>query len=163
MTKFEDTVVKAKGALPDVTPTPPGFKTQSTAHDLKARLNWGEPGLTIVDVRDRDAFNDEHITGALPLPVDDLGQAAQLRLLKGRDIYVYGSDDQQTATAASAIRQAGFDRVSELKGGITAWKEIDGAVDGSTVIEVPPPGAYNVLSRLKEHAEVKAKERAMER
>jgi hypothetical protein len=30
-------------------------------------LAWGEPALSILDVRNRDAFNYERITGAMPL------------------------------------------------------------------------------------------------
>jgi rhodanese-related sulfurtransferase len=39
---------------------------------LKKRLDWGEPALTIIDVRDREAFNTSHITGAVSLPLSQL-------------------------------------------------------------------------------------------
>jgi rhodanese-related sulfurtransferase len=39
---------------------------------LKERLDWGEPALTIIDVRDRDAFNISHICGAISLPLNEL-------------------------------------------------------------------------------------------
>jgi hypothetical protein len=36
-------------------------------------MEWGEPALTIVDVRPRDQFNDSHILGAIDFSLDQLG------------------------------------------------------------------------------------------
>ena len=35
------------------------------ASELIARLRWGQPALTIVDLRDRPTYNHHRITGAL--------------------------------------------------------------------------------------------------
>jgi rhodanese-related sulfurtransferase len=164
MANTEDAIKTAKEKLPNVTPTPPGLHAQATAHELKSRLNWGEPALTILDVRDRDSFNDYRIQGAMSMPMDTLADVAKSSLELKRDIYVYGSSDEETASAANVLRQAGFHRVAELKGGLSAWKEIGGSVDGRTSVEEPPtPGAYNVASRLKEFSEEKAKEKRQDR
>jgi rhodanese-related sulfurtransferase len=163
MANLEDTIKTAKDKLPDLTPTPPDLHQQATAHELKSRLNWGEPALTIVDVRDRDSFNAYRILGAIAMPLDALADRAQNSLEKKRDIYVYGDNDSETAEAANLLRQSGFTRVAELQGGLTAWKEIGGPVEGTATKDDPPsPGAYNVGSRLKEFAAEKAEERSME-
>ncbi len=154
MDNIQDSIQKAKDALPNVTPTPPGFKSASSVHDLKSRLEWGEPALTIIDVRDRDTFNDSHILGALPMPVEELVDRAQPALNPVRDIYVYGESEEQTAQAAAKLRQAGFSHVAELKGGLEAWKQIAGPTDGVVDAQQEPgPEAYNLFSRLKHHAE----------
>ncbi|PSN12432.1 rhodanese-like domain-containing protein, partial [filamentous cyanobacterium CCP5] len=44
---------------------PPELSSKATVQDLKTRLDWGEPALTIIDVRDREAFNLLHIQGAI--------------------------------------------------------------------------------------------------
>lgn len=157
----QNAILTAKSKLPNVTPTPPGLHSQATAHELKSRLQWGEPGLTILDVRDRAAFNEYRILGAMNMPVDALQNAAHHSLQFDRDIYVYGNSDEETAEAAGVLRQAGFQRVAELKGGLNAWKEIDGSIDGTATNTEPSEGAYNVVSRLKEFAEERAKERQM--
>jgi rhodanese-related sulfurtransferase len=159
MENIQDALVDAKGKLPNVTPTPPGFHSQATVHELKSRLQWGEPGLTILDVRDRNAWNECHIQGAMPMPLDTLPDAAKPSIPVERDIYVYGASEEETTRAASALREAGFRKVAELKGGLEAWKEVYGALDGFTVTGRPSEGAYNVVSRLKEFAEERAKER----
>ena len=70
MKNLQDTIVEVKEALPNLTPTPPSLKAESSAYDLKSRLEWGGPALTIVDIRDRETFNEGHITGAVPMPMD---------------------------------------------------------------------------------------------
>ncbi len=163
MENIQDALVNAKDKLPNVTPTPPGFHNQATVHELKSRLQWGEPGLTILDIRERNRYNECHIQGAMAMPVDTLPDAALFSLPVERDIYVYGDSDEETSRGASILREAGFRRVAELKGGLNAWREIYGALDGFTVTGRPSEGAYNVVSRLKEFAEERAKERQQDR
>ncbi|AFZ15209.1 Rhodanese-like protein [Crinalium epipsammum PCC 9333] len=151
--KVADSIKGAKDNMPEVTPTPPGMKSQSSVEDLKSRLEWGEPAFTILDVRDRETFNDGHIMGAMAMPVDQLVDRAKSSLEPSRDIYVYGETDEATASAASSLRQAGFECVAELKGGFAAWKAIGGATEGVSESRTPA-GAddYNVVSRLQDEA-----------
>jgi rhodanese-related sulfurtransferase len=158
---LQDAVVEAKDRMPNVTPTPPGFHSQATAYELKSRLNWGEPGLTIVDVRDHDAFNDCRIQGAITMPMPDFLEMAKTALLPKRDIYVYGASDEETTSAANMLREAGFSRVAELKGGLNAWREINGAVEGIATNTLPSPGSTNVADRLKEFNQMKQREKQM--
>lgn len=108
----------------------PEVKTTSNPSDLKKRLDWGEPGLTIIDVRDREAFNESHIMGAISLPTAELVARASYNLEKVRDIYLYGNTDEETAAAASQLREAGYKNVSELKGGLAAWKASKYQIEG---------------------------------
>jgi rhodanese-related sulfurtransferase len=158
---LQDAVVAAKDKMPNVTPTPPGFHSQATAYELKSRLNWGEPGLTIVDVRDHDAFNQCRIQGAITMPMPEFLEMAKTALLPGRDIYVYGASDEDTASAANMLREAGFSRVAELKGGLEAWRELNGPVEGVATMSPSSPGSTNVSERLKEFSNMKAKEKQM--
>ncbi|MCY7321825.1 MAG: rhodanese-like domain-containing protein [Phormidesmis sp. CAN_BIN36] len=151
---LDDLIKDAKEALPNITPTPPDLKTASSVYDLKSRLEWGEPALTILDVRPREVFNDSHIMGAMDFPVSELVTLAKNSLEFERDIYIYGANEQETAQAAAMLREAGFRAVAELKGGLAEWKAIggstEGAVDGS---QEPGEHAYNVVSQVKHHQE----------
>jgi rhodanese-related sulfurtransferase len=125
MSEVEDTILKAKDKLPEVTPTPPAQQMpQSSAQALKDRLQWGEPAFTILDVRDRTTFNQSRIMGAMPMSIDELPDRAKASLELNRDIYVYGENDEQSAQAAAKLREAGFERVSELRGGLAAGKQL---------------------------------------
>lgn len=153
MKKVEDTILDAKQALPDLTPTPPGLKAQSSASELKARLENGEPAFTILDVRDRDSFNDAHIMGSMSMPMDELVGRAKASLQPTRDIYVYGEGDSQTAQAANMLRENQFLCVSELKGGLPGWKAIGGPTEGRIEAQTPPgPEGYNPISEAKNEA-----------
>ncbi|MGF1495443.1 MAG: rhodanese-like domain-containing protein [Elainellaceae cyanobacterium] len=105
-------------------PNPPALTDRSRVYDLKARLDWGEPALTIVDSRDRIQFNTEHIMGAVAMPLETLVSMAQANLEVDRDIYIYGETDDETAEAAAKLRTAGYLNVSELRGGLSAWKAV---------------------------------------
>ncbi len=99
-------------------------------HDLKSRLEWGQPAFTIVDVRDRLSYNQGRISGAIQIPLDDLARRAKSALHAERHIYVYGADDQQSAHAAQMLKAAGFAEVSGIPGGLLAWKSVGGATEG---------------------------------
>lgn len=108
------------------------FKSQSSPEELRTRLRFGRPDLTILDVRDRKSFNREHISGAIPAPLNQLPGLVRSILEPDRDIYLYGKSDQETTLAANKLRSAGFNRVSELVGGLPAWKAVDGSTEGYT-------------------------------
>jgi rhodanese-related sulfurtransferase len=109
---------------------PEAIQDRSNVESLKNRLDWGEPALTIVDVRDRTAFNTSHIMGAIAMPMQELVTQARASLELIRDIYVYGETEEQTAEAASQLRAAGFQHIAELVGGLAAWKRAKYPIDG---------------------------------
>ncbi|MEL6136791.1 MAG: rhodanese-like domain-containing protein [Cyanobacteria bacterium J06628_6] len=113
-------------------PKPDPLKSSSQVYDLKTRLDWGEPGLTIIDIRDRNDFNESHITGAISLPLPELIQRVRQVLEPNRDIYVYGNTDTESA-AAEALRQAGYASVASLRGGVAAWKAVGFPVERGMV------------------------------
>ena len=159
MPDVEQSILNAKDQLPNVTPTPPRQQMpQSSAQALKDRLQWGEPAFTILDVRDRTAFNASRIMGAMAMPMEDLSHRASDSLEPRREIYVYGESDEQTAQAANQLRQSGFPNVSELRGGLAAWKAIGGPTEGSAETGYDSSSAeYNVKARLEKHAAVTSK------
>lgn len=113
---------------------PEPLKAQSLVYDLKKRLDWGEPALTIIDVRERDAFDVSHISGAISLPMNELVSRALNNLELERDLYVYGSTDEQTADAAARLRTAGYQNVAEVKGSLTAWKANNFPIEGNSAV-----------------------------
>ncbi|NJL81354.1 MAG: rhodanese-like domain-containing protein [Nostocaceae cyanobacterium CSU_2_110] len=144
----------ANNPLENIIPSqPPVDQRKSDVYTLKSRLEWGEPAFTILDVRDRQTYNEGHIMGALPMTMDGLGDTAAQSLAKSRDIYVYGASDTDSAQAAQALRSKGFENVSELKGGLSAWKAIGGPTEG-IVESMTPAGKddYNVVDRMKDQA-----------
>jgi rhodanese-related sulfurtransferase len=107
-----------------ILPAPPPLRAKSLVYDLKARLDWGDPALTIIDVRDRHPSHTSRIQGAISIPLSELADRALTSLELTRDIYVYGETDEETASAAAVLRAAGYQNVSELRGGAAAWKAV---------------------------------------
>lgn len=153
MADIQDAIQNVKQALPNITPTPPSLKPESPAYDLKTRLEWGEPALTIIDVRDRAAFNQSRITGAVSVPLEQFLEFAQANLEPKRDIYIYGESDEQSLQAAQLLRSAGFSSVAQIMGGLTAWCEVGGSTEG--VQETGEQSTkINVASQLKNQQEL---------
>ena len=113
---------------------PEPLKAKSLVYDLKKRLDWGEPALTIIDVRDREAFNTSHISGAVSLQMNELVSRVSNNLELERDIYIYGPTDEQTADAAAQLRAAGYQNVAELRGGLAAWQANSFPIEGSFAV-----------------------------
>lgn len=109
------------------------LRAMSRVYDLKARLDWGEPALTIVDVRQRTDFYFSRISGAVSMPLSELVKQAQATLAPSRDIYVYSDTDEEAILAAEQLRQAGFANVSALQGGLPAWKAMGYPVEKGAV------------------------------
>ncbi|NJL46514.1 MAG: rhodanese-like domain-containing protein [Leptolyngbyaceae cyanobacterium SM2_5_2] len=103
-------------------PKPSPLQPESRVYDLKERLDWGEPALTIVDVRDRLEFNQSHVTGAISIPAESLLETATRCFELDRDIYLYSNTDDEASIAAEQLRAAGYACVSVLRGGVAAWK-----------------------------------------
>jgi rhodanese-related sulfurtransferase len=117
-----------------IIPTPTPLKPKSRVYDLKARLDWGEPALTIIDVRDRQEFAINHVMGSVNLPLAQVVDLALLNFELTRDIYICGDTDEEIAEAAAALRSAGFTSVSEVQGGVPAWKAVGYPVEASRLM-----------------------------
>lgn len=109
------------------------LRAKSRVYDLKTRLDWGKPALTIIDVRSRSEFHFSHILGAIHMPASELTKRAPITLELDRDIYLYSDTDEETAAAAAQLRQAGFRNVSELQGGLPAWKAMGYPIEKGVV------------------------------
>ncbi|MEY3300533.1 MAG: hypothetical protein RLZZ597_3793 [Cyanobacteriota bacterium] len=103
-------------------PKPSPLRPESRVYDLKERLDWGEPALSIIDVRDRSDFSASHVTGAISIPAHQLLETAHRCFEPDRDLYIYGNTDAESKTAAEQLRAAGYISVSILRGGVAAWK-----------------------------------------
>jgi rhodanese-related sulfurtransferase len=109
---------------------PDAIAHNSEVEVLKNRLDWGEPALTIIDVREQSAFNASHIMGAIAMPIAELVSRAQASLEFVRDIYVYGESEEQTIEAAEQLRNVGYQNIAELIGGLTAWEKAQYPIEG---------------------------------
>jgi glyoxylase-like metal-dependent hydrolase (beta-lactamase superfamily II)/rhodanese-related sulfurtransferase len=98
---------------------------QLGAEDLRAKLA-GSAAPLLLDVREPDEFDGElgHIPGSRLLPLKEVSAgAAALAASKDQEIVVVCRAGVRSATAAAILTALGFERVSNLKGGMLEWNE----------------------------------------
>lgn len=88
--------------------------------EAKRRLDAGDARL--VDVREPDEWRAGHVAGAIHIPLGTLASRASA-LPKDREILVICRTGNRSALAQERLEQAGFTRVTNVEGGVTAWAE----------------------------------------
>lgn len=92
-----------------------------SAGDFEERRN-DIGGLQLVDIRNPGEVEHGTIPGAVTIPVGQL--PSRLDELDGQaPTVVYCAGGYRSSVAASVLRQAGFDDVSDILGGYGAWQE----------------------------------------
>jgi glyoxylase-like metal-dependent hydrolase (beta-lactamase superfamily II)/rhodanese-related sulfurtransferase len=92
--------------------------------ELKLRLESQGHDLVLLDVRERDAFEEGHIPGARLLPRGQLELRVNQELTDPtRRILAYCEFGRISTLAAATLRQMGFQGAVALDGGMKAWRE----------------------------------------
>lgn len=95
-----------------------------SVQELKARLDAGEP-LRIIDVREPHEWEIAHIEGAELIPLGQILERMN-ELDTAEEIVLMCRSGARSAKALHQLRQAGFRKLKNLKGGVIAWaQEID--------------------------------------
>jgi rhodanese-related sulfurtransferase len=87
--------------------------------ELESRLNSGDVPF-MLDVREPEELTDGLIPGSVNIPMDDLGRRLG-ELPKDRDIVVICHLGQRSAYVTTQLEALGYDRVTNLSGGVDAW------------------------------------------
>ncbi len=92
--------------------------------ELQGRVAAGNPELVVLDVRERDAYEEGHIPGARLLPRGQLELRVNTDLPDPtRRILVYCEFGRISTLAAATLRQMGFSGAAALDGGMKEWRE----------------------------------------
>jgi adenylyltransferase/sulfurtransferase len=89
--------------------------------ELKARFDRKD-NFVLVDVREPHEWQIARIPGAKLLPLSELPKRAG-ELNKADDIVVHCKSGVRSAKAIGILREAGFTRLTNVKGGILAWSD----------------------------------------
>ncbi|MCQ6282227.1 rhodanese-like domain-containing protein [Bacillus sp. EB600] len=87
--------------------------------DLKKELN--DKNKQFVDVRTPGEFKGNHIRGFKNIPLNQLAQKADIELLKGKEVIVICQSGMRSQKASKILKNLGFTKVTNVKGGISAW------------------------------------------
>ena len=91
-----------------------------SVHDLDMRLRQGN-GLTVLDVRTDKEWDEGHIDGALHIHGGTLQERVG-EVPKGKPVAVVCGSGYRASIASSFLQRDGFESVSNVIGGMSAWK-----------------------------------------
>jgi len=94
--------------------------TQVNAESAREMIE--DPGIAIFDVRTLPEFRSGHVKGAIPIPVAEIdGKIGSLASYRDRQVLVCCLSGARSMTASRVLRKNGFNRVTNLKGGMNDW------------------------------------------
>ena len=97
---------------------------------LALRRDAGEP---VIDVREPDEYEDEHVPGAILIPLGDLADRVD-EVPRDRPVLIICKSGARSRRAAEFLIEQGFD-ATNIAGGTLAWIE-----SGRAVVEGLEPG-----------------------
>jgi len=90
-----------------------------TVEQLKAKIDKGDD-FFLLDVREPNEYQICRIAGSTLIPLGELAQRTG-ELDRNKEMIVHCKMGGRSAKAVSLLQERGFNRVSNLKGGILAW------------------------------------------
>jgi molybdopterin/thiamine biosynthesis adenylyltransferase/rhodanese-related sulfurtransferase len=109
---FQDIMAEARKDVHEITP--------QQVNDLQT--NNGKSHV-LLDVRESDEWRQGHLEGALPLPRGFLEIKVETTIPdKNAPIIAYCAGGVRSLLAAKAMKEMGYQNVSSMSGGYTAWK-----------------------------------------
>ena len=83
---------------------------------------YAEQKAVIVDVRDDSEWNEQHIPGAIHIPLAQLnGRISELKQYKDTPVITQCKAGGRSAKALEVLKSVGFTKVYNMDGGIMAW------------------------------------------
>jgi len=99
---------------------PQNSSSQLEISPAQAKLEI-QKGAMLLDVREPDEYSVGHISGAVLIPLGELGLRLQ-ELPKDRLIIVQCRSGSRSAQGRDLLLKKGFTNVTSLSGGILAWQ-----------------------------------------
>lgn len=88
----------------------------------EAASMFTEKKAIILDVREDNEWNEQHIAGAIHIPLGQVGaRLNELAQYKNDTVIVQCRSGKRSAKAADILQSSGFTQVYNLTGGIIAW------------------------------------------
>ncbi|WHY58822.1 rhodanese-like domain-containing protein [Peribacillus simplex] len=97
-----------------------GIKNINAA-ELKAELS-NKGNKQFIDVRTPNEYRGNHIKDFKNVPLSELGKRAQ-ELSKDKEVVVICQSGMRSSNACKALKKLGFKEVTNVKGGMSSWRE----------------------------------------
>ena len=91
---------------------------------MAIRLMNNHDDALIIDLRTVADYKGGHIKGAKNSPLSDFAKGVEsYSSYKDKQVLVYCNSGNTATRAIKLLKKAGFEKISNLDGGIAAWKE----------------------------------------
>ncbi len=88
------------------------------------RLMNNNSDMLILDTRTKDEFAKGHIKQAINIPLSELkDNVDKLQKYSGKPVLIYCNSGNTSQKAGRILQLSGFSDISNLAGGVLAWKE----------------------------------------
>ncbi|MEW6178789.1 MAG: rhodanese-like domain-containing protein [Chloroflexota bacterium] len=111
----------AGGALVWLTNRPAADASLPREISVAQAAQLREEGAFVLDVRQPEEWNEVHVPGATLIPLDQLASRIN-ELPKDQEILVICRSGNRSQAGRDILLQAGFEKVTSVSGGITAWR-----------------------------------------
>jgi rhodanese-related sulfurtransferase len=98
----------------------------ASVQEVKERIDCGEP-VVLLDVRTADEVAQGVISGALHIPLQELG-GRRSEVENCDEIVCYCAAGVRSLQAATLLRERGVFNATSLDGGVGAWTAVGGAL-----------------------------------
>lgn len=110
----------------------PGTFNAVRAADLAEELA-GDAAPILVDVRTVDEYTEEHLAGAINIPLNELTQNLALLPDLDANLVIYCGSGHRSALAMVALNLLGYTNARSMMGGVGAWKAAELPTDVAVV------------------------------
>ncbi|MGZ8191008.1 MAG: rhodanese-like domain-containing protein [Methylococcaceae bacterium] len=91
---------------------------------IEASVMYTQKRAVIVDVREDNEWDEQHIPGAIHIPLAQLNdRLAELKQYKNSLVITQCRSGGRSAKALDVLKSAGFAKVYNMDGGIQAWNK----------------------------------------
>ncbi|HQZ03908.1 MAG TPA: rhodanese-like domain-containing protein [Thauera sp.] len=91
---------------------------------VQATLLVNREDAIILDVREQGEFAQGHIPNARHVPLSELARrSTEMEKWKGHPLILCCASGSRSDSAKSQLRKAGFEKVYNLRGGMTEWEK----------------------------------------
>jgi rhodanese-related sulfurtransferase len=91
---------------------------------LQATMLMNQKDSLVIDVRDPGEYAQGHILNARNIPLAELDtRVKEIERFKDKPVIVSDATGTRSGSAAGVLRKHGFTHVSNLAGGVAAWRQ----------------------------------------
>lgn len=91
---------------------------------LQATLMINREDAVVVDIREPEEYARGHIPNAKPIPLGQIDKRlSELEKYKQKPLIVACGSGNRAPSACGTLRKAGFEKVFNLAGGVSAWEQ----------------------------------------